>query len=52
MSETSPKKEEGEKGKERSERMRRNFWRIDAAFLRWDGANSAAEPDLRCPVDG
>lgn len=40
--EESPKKE-GEKRKERSECTRRNFWRINAAFLRWDGANSAAD---------
>lgn len=48
----SQKKEDGGKWKERSESTGRNFWRIDAAFLRWDWANSAAEPDLRCPVDG
>lgn len=47
-----PKKEEGEKRNERSRSMRRNFWRIDWAFPRWDWAKSRAEPHLRCPVDG
>lgn len=50
---TVPKSRKEKWGKkERSESMRRNFWRIDAAFLRWDWANSPADPDLRCPVDG
>lgn len=39
----SPRKREAEKGKERSDCMRRNFWRIDVAFLCWDRANSTAD---------